>query len=309
MTADPLDAELAAPVPPAYASTIATPRRSRLPWVLALIAFLAGVAAMWFAWPVIERWRTSETATPAATPAQTVAQQPAQAPAATTPATLDSIATREAVLDVRLRAIEQRMAAADAGTRTAAAYARRAEGLLIAFGARRALDRGLPLGYIEGQLQDRFGAEEATSVAVVVAAARAPVTLEDLRIALDRLAPRLGTGTSSGFFSAVKREVGNLVVLRRETTPSPRSSDRLDRARRMIDAGNVEGALAEVARMPGASAAASWIDAAKRYIDARRAVTRLEMAAIGSSPPVATPSAAPAPPAATTNPVGELPGA
>ena len=56
-------------------------------------------------------------------------------------------------------------------------------------------------------------------------------------------------------------------------------------ARRMIDAGNVEGALGEVSRMPGAADAMSWIDAAKRYVEARRALNQLELAALNGGGP------------------------
>ena len=89
------------------------------------------------------------------------------------------------------------------------------------------------------------------------------------------------------------------------------TADRLDRARRLIDAGNVEAALAEVARMPGAASATSWIDAAKRYNATRRALNTLEQAAIDTAPP---PAVLPAPPEPTMaeppsqNPAGLLPG-
>ena len=48
----------------------------------------------------------------------------------------------------------------------------------------------------------------------------------------------------------------------------------------MLAAGQVEAALGEVARLPGADNAPRWITAAKRYVEARQALDTLEAAAI-----------------------------
>ena len=142
---------------------------------------------------------------------------------------------------------------------------------MVAFAARRALERGLQLGYVEGQLRDRFAADQPQAVATVIAAAKSPVTLADLREGLTRIAPTLTSGSSrDGFLSSAWREVSNLVILRRDTTPSPRPDDRLARARTMLDGGNVEAALAEVARMPGAADATS-LDRRRQTLHRRRA--------------------------------------
>jgi hypothetical protein len=71
-------------------------------------------------------------------------------------------------------------------------------------------------------------------------------------------------------------------------------ADRLARARRRLDAAQVEGALAEIARMPGAANAESWMDAARRYIAARQALNAIETVAIqggGTLPPLPLPVA------------------
>ncbi len=283
MTGDPPIADQPLSVP--------APRRrtGRLILIAMLAAFALGVMAMFAAWPAIERWRSPPLAAPLpAVPAPVVPTVTAAAPI-----TMEGLAAREAALDAQLRLIEARMAAADNASRTAASYATRAEAMMIAFAARRALDRGLALGYVESELRARFGADEPQAVATIVSAAQSPVTLEDLRAGLDANAPRLTTGTAAGgVWRAIGRELGNLVILRRDTSPSPRPSDRLTRARRMLDAGHVEGALAEVARLPGAVEVASWTEAAKRYVEARRALNALELAAINgrSAPAVAPPA-------------------
>ncbi|MES2337968.1 MAG: hypothetical protein V4537_07735 [Pseudomonadota bacterium] len=305
-----------APEPaPSFVPQPAPARRGRGIWIVAGLAFVLGIVAMYFVLPVIESWRTS-----AQPVAQTAVARPAAATAqptitAAAPITLEGLAGREAVLDTQLRDIEARIAATDAASRTAAGYARRAEGLMVAFAARRALDRGLQLGYVEGQLRERFSADQPQAMATVIAAAKDPVTLGDLREGLDRIAPQLTSGsTRDGFLTAAWREMSNLVVLRRESTPSPRPNDRLTRARRMLDAGHVEGVVAEVGRMPGAAEATSWIDAAKRYIDARRALNTLELAAInGRADPALPAPAAPASAPAAADPAapvsaGQTPG-
>lgn len=278
-------------------------RRGRLLGFVALLAFALGIVAMYYLLPLIQTWRAPAQTT--AAPAVTLPAPPVQQSiTAATPITLDGLAAREAALDAQLRDIEGRIASVDTASRTAAGYARRAEGLMVAFAARRALDRGLQLGYVESQLRERFSGDQPAALATVIAAAKSPVTLADLREGLTRIAPTLTAGSSrEGFLSSAWREVSNLVILRRETTPSPRPGDRLARARIVLDGGNVEAALAEVARMPGATDATAWIDAAKRYIDARRALNTLELAAINGR---ADPAAVPSP--AAPNPAGQLPG-
>lgn len=275
-------------------------RRGRGTLIVALFAFLIGLVAMYYVLPALQRW------TGGGTTAVPVATQPTAQPATTQapvraapadPGAVDALTVRTAALDAQLRGIEGRMAAADTASRTAAAQSRRAEGLMIAFAARRTLDRGLPLDYLEPLLRARFGTDQPQAVATVVGAVGSP-TLADLREGLSKIAPTLTTGSNAdGFFRTVWRELSNLVVLRREATPSPRPDDRLERARLSLDGGNVEGALAEVSRMPGAADASSWIDAAKRYIDTRRALNVLERAAIG------TPLPAEPAPAAASSPV------
>ena len=147
------------------------------------------------------------------------------------------------------------------------------------------VDRGLALGYLEGQLRARFGGTQPAAVAAIIRAARMPVTIEDLRLGIDTIAPDLATGASrDGWIASLRRELSGLIVVRREGTPSPRPSDRLDRIRRLLDARQVEAAMAEVARLPGAPQAERWTTAAARYVEAHRALDTIEAAAITGNP-------------------------
>jgi len=207
------------------------------------------------------------------------------------------LATREAALAAQLTALEARTAAVTSDAAAAATQAGRAEGLLVAFAARRALDRGMGLGYLEEQLRNRFGSMQPRAVSYVIAAARQPVTLESLRQGLDAIAPGIATVSSDGWFASLRRELGGMVVLRHAGTPSSRPPDRLARARVLLENGQVEAARAEIARLPGAGDAGNWMDAANRYVQARHALDLIESAAIlgqTSKPTVAAIAPAPA---------------
>ena len=124
----------------------------------------------------------------------------------------------------------------------------------------RAIDRGIGLGYIEGQLRDRFGATQPRAVATVIRAARAPVTIEDLRLGLDSIAPDLVSGGHEALWAGLRNAISNLVVLHKEGSPSPRPSARMARARRLLEAGQVEAALAEIERFTGERLALDYGD-------------------------------------------------
>ncbi|HEX8300927.1 hypothetical protein [Sphingomonas sp.] len=222
------------------------------------------------------------TPAPAAVAVQPVPQpQPAAAalPPGTDIATLDA---REAALAGKLDLLELRIRDVDGSARAASSYATQAERMMIAFAVRRAVERGQPLGALENPLRARFGERQGEAVAAIVQVAGQPVTLEDLRLALDTIAPRLSSGPDDGLWANARRMLGDMIVLRSADSPSPRPSDRLRRARRALDAGDVEAALAEIAHMPGAANAGSWTSAAKRFVGARRALTEIERAAMES---------------------------
>ena len=166
--------------------------------------------------------------------------------------------------------------------------AARADGLLLTYAVRRAIDKGAPLGALAEQLRLRFGATQPQSVAAVLSAGQAPVTIDALKTELRGLAPVLLTGNrDDSTWATVKRELSELFVLRKENGPSLAPNERLIRAEALVDAGKLDLAVTEVAALPGASIAQSWIARAKRFSDARKALDRLEQVAILQ--PVAVP--------------------
>ncbi|MBW6528113.1 hypothetical protein KZ813_14815 [Sphingomonas sp. RHCKR7] len=237
--------------------------------VIALIAFAVGLGLMAYA-SRNAPGLFGRAAAPAAAP--TVAAAPITPDVAT-------LAMREAALAAQLANLEARAARIDGASAQAESNAGRAEAILITFAARRALDRGVGLGYLEGELRRRFGAAFPREVNGVIRDSRSPVTLEDLREGLNAAAPTL-LAQKSDWWAGIGSELRSLVVVHRAGTPSPLPSDRLARARRQLGTGNVETALAEVERLPGAGEAGNWTAAARRYVAARAALDTLESAAI-----------------------------
>lgn len=285
--AEPLRPRALPPFTPPPPTTSAPALGWRMGVALGLIAFLVGVGAtavvmMRLAKPV-ETKTVATVTVPVGSNGQTpVVIIPSKPNAPAQAIDLAALSSREAQLAANIGNLEARTAEVDRDSQRASGYATRGEGLMVAFAARRALDRGLNLGYLEGQLRERFGATQAPAVATVLQAAHDPVTLEDLRAGLDGIAPELMTGASGGWLSSLRREVGNLLVLRKAGTPSPLPIDRVARARRLLEAGQVEAALAEISRTPGAGQADRWTGAARRYIGARRALDAIEAAAISA---------------------------
>ena len=183
----------------------------------------------------------------------------------------------------RLEMLEQRLARVENATQRAAGSAGRADSLLIAVAARRAIDRGVALGFLERLLIDRFGGAHQRAVATVVTGARDPVLLNELIAQFEALGPELRRGGSDeGWWAGFKREFGSIVTVHSAKRPAPTPDARFERALRRLQAGDVDQALAETMRMPGASNAQGWITEARRYIIVHRALDEIESAALMS---------------------------
>lgn len=191
--------------------------------------------------------------------------------------------------------IESRMTQINADAAAASGNAARAEGLMIAFAARRAIDSGAPLGYLAEQLRVRFGASQPQSVSTIVMAAQAPVTLETLRSELAVLGPSLVSGSrEDGIGSRLRREFSEMFVLRKDGSASTAPTQRLQRAQTLVDAGRIGEAITEISAMPGAKLAQDWLTKARRYVLAHQALDLLEQGALAAPAPPVTVTAAPA---------------
>jgi hypothetical protein len=189
-----------------------------------------------------------------------------------------AIAEQIADLQDRIRRIESEEAQSPSG---------RADALLIAFATRRAIERGVSLGYLEPLLVNRFGSSHHQAVATIISASRSPVRLTQLIARYQDLRGDLvGPPPDEDLLTGVRRGFSSLVRIRHTDRPSTQPQARYERARSHLMAGEVDAALAETMRLPGAPRAEEWIADARRYILAQRAVDAIESAALlGNSKP------------------------
>ena len=183
-------------------------------------------------------------------------------------------------IDSRLAAAEQRLARLDLQAQAAAGNAARAEGLLIAFATRRAVERGAELGYLADQLRLRFSDQWPNAVSTIIAFSRNPLRVDNLTARLDGLGPQLVEQEEGMSWARIQREIGELFVVRRESTPSPQPQLRLDRARIALEQGRYQNAIDEIKGMPGAAQAEAWIADAERFKAAMEALEVIETAAV-----------------------------
>lgn len=254
--------------------------RTRILLGAMLVAFLIGVAltAVVVGTGTLD-WVWNGTAKVAEQPAGQKVPLAATSPlAAPLPS---SVPAAQSGLDARIAGLEQRMAQFDLQSQSSVGNAARAEGLLIAFAARRAIERGQPLDYLQSQLMLRFGSLKGNPVNAVVAASKQPVTVEQLMGRLDDLAPAIVKDDEVSWAS-VKRELSELFIVRNESSPSPLPEDRVSRARLRLQAGNFDGAIGEVEKLPGGGRpeTKAWITDARRYSNAMKALDAIEQAAI-----------------------------
>lgn len=267
-----------APAPPPRSSSV------RGLVIFALACFAIGIAAM--GW-LLSEWQPARNLLLGETQvvAPTAPSVPETAPKSTTPV-LD---TAPPSTEEHMAKIEEKLAIIDQQADSASTDAARAERMMIAFAARRAIERGTPLGYLEGALMRQFGPTDAGAVSTIIKAGRAPVTLEQLEEGLDAAKTGLvASSGDSGWFSGLWRDVGSIAVIKQEGEDRLSPDQRFERARRALERDRVEVAIREVQAMPGQKRAQNWVEKANRYVQARRALDRLEAITLAvSRPPVA----------------------
>lgn len=206
------------------------------------------------------------------TPKPVVMDAEARATPATPPPQADN---------ARISELEARVGRVEHATERAEGFAGRADALVVAFAARRAIDRGVSLGYLEPLLVDRFGAQHQAAVATIVTASRTPVRLNDLTAEYESLGSALKSGgPEESWWSGFRREFGSIVEVHRANRPAMNADARYNRALQRLSTGDVDQALAETMRLPGASRAGDWTAKARRYIAAHRALDEVESAAL-----------------------------
>jgi hypothetical protein len=177
--------------------------------------------------------------------------------------------------------IENRLSQVETTTQRVEGSAGRADALLVAFAARRAVDRGVALGYLEPLLLDRFGSTHARAVATIITSSHAPVRLNELTQQYRDLGPVLrSSAPTDGWVTQFQRELGSLVQIRRADRPSTQPDARYLRALSALENGEVDTALAETMRLPGARNAEPWVRQARQYVAVQRALDEIESGAL-----------------------------
>lgn len=267
--------------PATQRETAVTTRSSwRLTTVALVLALLTGgVGGGWVALTLLDR----KPATAQLQPVPPAKRAATPATVAVLPATAVPVTVSEAgAIAARVGLLEERLSRITLAAESASGNAARAEALLVAFAARRAIDRGFPLGAMEAQLRLRFGETQPNAVQSILSAASDPVTTEELLQRADALRPLLLANSGEGWLTRMGNSLSSLIVVRSADAPSTAPAQRLERALRALENGRVDDAIAEVEALPGKDSpiVAAWINDARRYNDARRALDLIETAAI-----------------------------
>ena len=181
----------------------------------------------------------------------------------------------------KISQLEDRLSRVENATQRAEGFAGRADALVVAFAARRAIDRGVALGYLEPILVQRFGSQHQQAVATIITASRQPVRLNDLSDEYATLGPELRRGgPTDSWWDNLRREMTGLIEVHRAERPATNPDARYQRALQRLSSGNVDDALAETMRLPGAANATDWVSKARRYVAAHRALDEIESAAL-----------------------------
>jgi len=294
-------------------------RHSLLIWLLLLVVGLLGAALATS--PALRQTAVSrltgapdEAVQPAAapTPAEHIRAQAtelaslrerlAQSEARTAAQPMPGSAEALVAMNQRIDALTRRMDALDRRNGAALANADRAEGMLLALAARRAIETGRPLGVIEGMLRDRFGGSQPRAVTTLITAAQQPVTLPQLTGDFTRLAPALREGDSdgvAGLWTTIRTELSTLFVVRRAGDRPTSVAERIDYAQGRLELGDVAGALDQINRLPAPvrGIGQPWAERARRYVAAREALDALETVALLAPAPDSTERVVPIEPA------------
>jgi hypothetical protein len=181
----------------------------------------------------------------------------------------------------RIAELESRLSRVERSTQRVEGSAGRADALLVAFAARRAVDRGVALGFLEPLLVDRFAETHPGAIATIITGSHSPVQLNELINDYRMLGPQLrSSAPEDGWWTQFRRELGSLIEVRRADRPSTQPDARYQRALAQLQDGEVDAALAETMRLPGAPHAEAWVRKARQYVSVHRALDEVESAAL-----------------------------
>lgn len=185
------------------------------------------------------------------------------------------------LINERVESLDNRLTRIDSQAQQVSGNAIRTEALLIAFAARRAIDSGSPLGYVEEQLKLKFSASNPQEVQAIVEAGQNPVRLSNLQNQVEQSSEALlATNGDATTWEKIKKEMSELVVIRKTQPPTSQPVLRLERIKTALANRDVKTAIGEMEKMPGADNASKWLISARRYIAVQNALDAIEKTAI-----------------------------
>lgn len=277
-------------------------RRNPLPWVLAGIAtaFAIGmIGSPWFEAQVRSQFPASLQQAPgAADPrvdalAARVSALEAQAgrPALAAPAPGGAdLAGRVAALEAAAATLQgndrslvtqlgQVSQEIDRASDTAMASDRQVRDLFLLAVARRLVELGRPLGRVESLLNERFGAADTPAIEALAAWSRVPQTRASLLGRLDTLDVAMleSDAPDATWWERLKARLSGLVTVHREgVEPVGPDLGAVPAARKALEGGDLEVAVARLDRAPEGPARDQWLADARALLAAEAALDRLE---------------------------------
>ena len=171
--------------------------------------------------------------------------------------------------------------------------ASQAEAMLLVRDVRDSIEAGKPLGPLASRLQVTFAGSQPQALAIIVNAARTPISNAQLLASFDSMSPQLVLPVET-LWDRMRREANSLFVLRSYDAPLTASAARIERIRGLIISGDIAQAAQLVRAMPGVASASSWMGDAARAISVQQALDQLSRSA-ATPPPPPPPVFAPAP--------------
>jgi len=185
------------------------------------------------------------------------------------------------LINERVETLDNRLSRINVQAQKVSGNTNRTEAMLIAFAARRAIDSGSPLGYIENELRAKFANSNAEDVKAIIEAGKSPVRLSVLQNQLDISSDALlSANADNSSWDLFKKEMRELIVIRKSGSQPPQPERRLARIKTALANRDINTAVAEMERMPGAAKAQGWINLAVRYMRVQNALDAIEKTAI-----------------------------
>lgn len=204
-------------------------------------------------------------------------------------------------LGIRIGALEARLAQAEAATGPGAATgtSSRVTGLVLAFAARRAWERGQPLGEIESELRGHFANNELRFVDTISRNAKLGITNQKLKASFAELVPEIA-GANATLWERFSNGMSSIISIRSGANGREGPEGLLNKAKVAVEAGDFETAINKLEQHPRRASAQKWLDDARQYVEMEKALDALEASAFAApAAPQSTTPAAPAPPSPT----------